>query len=89
MQWELGAKSRCLQQWWCRFSGPRGVLQEGDAPEILDEAKGLLAAELRTFTPESRADLLEMEDEVRRVLKRYFSRGHGRRPLIVPHVFEM
>ena len=49
----------------------------------------LLRDELKTFSPESRADLMEMEDEVRRVLKRYFSRVRGRRPLIVPHVFEM
>ena len=40
-------------------------------------------------TPESRADLLEVEDEVRRTLKKFFSKTRGRRPLIVPHVFEM
>ena len=43
----------------------------------------------REITPESRADLLEVEDEVRRVLKKYFSRSRGKRPLIVPHIFEM
>lgn len=67
----------------------RGVLREGEGDEILLEAKNLLRDELKTFTPESRADLLEMEDEVRRVLKRYFSKVRGRRPLIVPHIFEM
>jgi ribonuclease J len=67
----------------------RGVLREGEGDEILVEAKNLLRDELKTFTPESRADLVEMEDEVRRVLKRYFSRVRGRRPLIVPHIFEM
>jgi ribonuclease J len=67
----------------------RGVLREGEGDEILNEAKNLLRDELKTFTPESRADLVEMEEEVRRVLKRYFSRVRGRRPLIVPHVFEM
>jgi ribonuclease J len=67
----------------------RGVLREGEGDEILVEAKNLLRDELKTFTPESRADLLEMEDEVRRVLKRYFSKVRGRRPLIVPHIFEM
>ncbi|MBU6282252.1 hypothetical protein KGQ64_08435, partial [bacterium] len=44
---------------------------------------------LREITPESRADLLEVEDEVRRTLKKFFSKTRGRRPLIVPHVFEM
>jgi ribonuclease J len=74
-------------------SGPeliaRGVLREGEGPEVLDEAKAALLDELRELTPESRADFLEVEDEVRRVLKRYFSRTRGRRPLIVPHIFEM
>lgn len=67
----------------------RGVLREGEGMEVLEEAKAVLRDELRSFPPESRADLREMEDEVRRVLKRYFSRVHGSRPLIVPHIFEM
>lgn len=74
-------------------SGPelitRGVLGEGESPEVLDDAKAAVLEKLREITPESRADLLEVEDEVRRVLKRYFSRTRGRRPLIVPHIFEM
>ncbi len=74
-------------------SGPelitRGVLGEEVSPEVLDDAKAAVLEKLREITPESRADLLEVEDEVRRVLKRYFSRTLGRRPLIVPHIFEM
>ncbi len=74
-------------------SGPelitRGVLREGEDPGWLEEAKTAVGEKLREITPESRADLLEVEDEVRRVLKRYFSKVRGRRPLIVPHVFEM
>lgn len=74
-------------------SGPelitRGVLGENEGPEVLDDAKSAVLDKLREITPESRADLLEVEDEVRRVLKRYFSRSRGKRPLIVPHIFEM
>jgi ribonuclease J len=74
-------------------SGPelitRGVLREEEGPEYLDDAKAAVLEKLREITPESRADLLEVEDEVRRVLKRYFSRTRGRRPLIVPHIFEL
>lgn len=74
-------------------SGPeiitRGVLREGEGPGYLDDAKAAVVEKLREITPESRADLVEVEDEVRRVLKKYFSRTRGRRPLIVPHVFEM
>jgi len=67
----------------------RGVLGENEGPEVLDDAKSAVLDKLREITPESRADLLEVEDEVRRVLKKYFSRSRGKRPLIVPHIFEM
>ncbi|HZR83771.1 MAG TPA: ribonuclease J [Candidatus Binatia bacterium] len=74
-------------------SGPelitRGVSSEDEDSAYLDEAKAAVVEKLREITPESRADLLEVEDEVRRVLKRYFAKTRGRRPLIVPHVFEM
>ena len=74
-------------------SGPelitRGVLAGDGDQAYLDEAKSAVLAKLREITPESRADLLEVEDAVRRVLKKFFSKTRGRRPLIVPHVFEM
>jgi len=74
-------------------SGPelitRGVVREGESQEFLDDAKLAVLEKLREIAPESRADLLEVEDEVRRVLKKYFSKTRDRYPLIVPHIFEM
>jgi ribonuclease J len=74
-------------------SGPelitRGVVGEGESQDFLEDAKLAVLEKLREITPESRADLLEVEDEVRRVLKRYFAKTRDRRPLIVPHIFEM
>lgn len=67
----------------------RGLLREGEGAEVLDEARDAMMDTLRELTPESRADFLEVEDEVRRALKRYFSRQRGQRPLIVPHIYEM
>jgi len=67
----------------------RGCLREGETPDSLDEARDAVMDQLRELTPESRADFLEVEEEVRRTLKRYFSRIRGQRPLIVPHIFEM
>lgn len=67
----------------------RGLLREGEGAEILEEARDAMMDQLRALTPESRADFLEVEDEVRRALKRYFSRERGQRPLIVPHIYEM
>ncbi len=74
-------------------SGPelimRGVVGEANEAAVREEARQVVLASLRGLTPESRADLVEAEDGMRRALKRYFSRTLGRRPLIVPHVFEM
>lgn len=67
----------------------RGLLREGEGVEALDEARDAMMDQLRELTPESRADFLEVEDEVRRSLKRYFNRIRGQRPLIVPHIYEM
>ena len=67
----------------------RGVLRGEDDYVLLDEAKANLVGGLRAIAPESRADLLEVESEVRRILKKFFSKARRRRPLIVPHVFEM
>jgi ribonuclease J len=74
-------------------SGPelisRGVVREGESQEFLDDAKTAVLDKLREIPPESRADLLEVENEVRRVLKKYFAKTRDRYPLIVPHIFEM
>ncbi len=74
-------------------SGPelimRGVVGEVNEAAVREEARQVILAGLRGLTPESRADVIEAEDGMRRALKRYFSRTLGRRPLIVPHVFEL
>ena len=66
----------------------RGFIEE-DAQEYLERAKGVVLDTLRQITPESRADSMEVKEEVRKALKRFFARTLERRPVIVPFILEM
>jgi len=67
----------------------RGVLQQ----EVGDEVLGRAANELRRHLENTDQELLADDDltkeEVRLWLRRWFKRRHGRRPMILPVVFEV
>ena len=67
----------------------RGVLVEGSNPELLAEARDAILLALAEISPESRADLVEVQETVRRSLRRFFNRRLDRRPMIVPWIVEM
>lgn len=67
----------------------RGVLLEGARPDLLDEAKRAVVAAVVEVSAESRAEPAEVQELVRRTLKRFFSKRLDRRPMIVPVVMEM
>jgi ribonuclease J len=66
----------------------RGVVAEEASAEVLERAKGAVLEALAAINPESRTDPLEVKEEVRRALRRYFKRL-DRRPVILPFVMEM
>jgi ribonuclease J len=66
----------------------RGVVGEEASPEILERARGVVLDALAAIDPESRTDPVEVKEEVRRALRRYFKR-FDRRPVILPFVMEM
>lgn len=74
-------------------SGPelvsRGIALEEDVQGYLEEARGLILETLAQLARESRTDSLEVQEEVRKTLKRYFSKTHERRPVILPFIMEM
>ncbi|HZP42906.1 MAG TPA: ribonuclease J, partial [Candidatus Binatia bacterium] len=74
------------------ISGPdlvsRGVVGEEASPEVLDRARAAVLDALAAINPESRTDPVEVKEEVRRALRRYFKR-FDRRPVILPFVMEM
>ena len=67
----------------------RGVLHQETGDEVLARA----AAELRQHLEEAGQELLADDDaakeEVRIWLRRWFKRRHGRRPMVLPVVFEI
>ena len=66
----------------------RGVVGEEASPEVLEAARAVVLEALAGINPESRTDPLEVKEEVRRALRRYFKR-FDRRPVILPFVMEM
>ncbi|HVN84859.1 MAG TPA: ribonuclease J [Candidatus Binatia bacterium] len=75
------------------ISGPdlvtRGFVPDTDGSEYLEQAKIVVRDTLAQITPESRTDPLEVKEEVRKALKRYFARTLDRRPVILPFIMEM
>jgi ribonuclease J len=75
------------------ISGPdlvsRGFIFEEAGQAYLEQAKGVVLDHLRQIAVESRTDPMEVKEEVRKALKRFFARTLERRPVIVPFVMEM
>jgi ribonuclease J len=67
----------------------RGFIPEDSGHEYLEQAKTVVREALAQITPESRTDSLEVKEEVRKALKRYFARTLERRPVILPFIMEM
>jgi ribonuclease J len=67
----------------------RGFIIEAHGQEYLERARGVVVETLRHVTSESRADSMEVKEEVRKALKRFFAKTLERRPVIVPFVMEM
>ncbi|MFI5394833.1 MAG: ribonuclease J [Candidatus Binatia bacterium] len=67
----------------------RGFIFEKQGQAYLEQAKSIVVETLQQITAESRTDSLEVKEEVRKALKRFFARTLERRPVIVPFVMEM
>ena len=67
----------------------RGFLLEGAHQPLLQEARAAILAALETLSPESRGDPKEVQESVRRTLKRFFDKRLDRRPMILPFIMEM
>jgi ribonuclease J len=74
-------------------SGPdiisRGVLFEKKMGEVLQQAKKVIKEALDGVSIESKTDELEVENVIRRALKRFFRKEMNRRPVIIPVIIEM
>jgi ribonuclease J len=67
----------------------RGFLLEGAQQPLLEEARAAILSALDNISPESRGDPMEVQESVRRTLKRFFDKRLDRRPMILPFIMEM
>lgn len=67
----------------------RGVFLEDAHQDCLEQARAAILEALAGINQESRTDPVEVKEEVRKALRRFFKRTLGRRPVIIPFVVGM
>ena len=67
----------------------RGVVFEEESAELLENARNIVIGVLGNINVEAKTDLLEVKEELRRALRRYFNKTLERRPVILPLIVEI
>lgn len=66
----------------------RGFMRAEEREEVLDRAKKVVLETLKNISRETRADPGELQEEVRKALRRYFKKTLERHPVVVPLIME-
>ena len=66
----------------------RGFVRAEDSEEVMERAKKVVLETLRGMNRESRTDPGELQEEVRKALRRYFNKTLERRPVVLPFIME-
>ncbi|HBG47211.1 MAG TPA: ribonuclease J [Deltaproteobacteria bacterium] len=67
----------------------RGLVLEEGRPDLMENARGVVVETLNNINVEARQEQLEVKEEVRRALRRYFNKTLERRPVILPVIIEI
>jgi ribonuclease J len=67
----------------------RGFIRSEEGEEVLEQAKRVVLQTVRDANRETRTDPVEMQEEVRKALRRYFYDTLERRPVVLPLILEM
>jgi len=67
----------------------RGLVHVDESQDVLDEVRELLAQIFKTSPADELRDSDLLQEKMRAALKRYFRKNMGRRPLILPVIWEM
>ena len=67
----------------------RGLVFEEERADLIEEARLKVIEKLESINPEARGDRAEVEEEVRRTLRRLFNKALDRRPVILPLIMEI
>ncbi len=67
----------------------RGLIFEEEAADLMTGAKNVVLETLGNIGTEAKTEQLEVKEEVRRALKRFFNKTLDRRPVILPVIIEI
>lgn len=66
----------------------RGFMREEEGEEILEQARKVVLETLSEINRETRTDPAELQEEVRKALRRYFRKRLERHPVVLPYIIE-
>jgi ribonuclease J len=67
----------------------RGLVFEDESAELLQGAKRVVMDTLANINAEARTEQLEVKEEIRRALRRFFNKALERKPVILPIIIEI
>lgn len=66
----------------------RGFMRDEEGDEILEQARRVVLETLSEINRETRTDPAELQEEVRKALRRYFRKRLERHPVVLPYIIE-
>jgi ribonuclease J len=66
----------------------RGFMRDEEGEEILEQARKVVLTTLSEINRETRTDSAELQEEVRKALRRYFRKRLERHPVVLPYIIE-
>lgn len=67
----------------------RGLIFEQESAELLEGAKNVVLGALNNINIEAKTDWLEVKEEIRKALRRFFNKALERKPIILPLIIEI
>lgn len=67
----------------------RGLIFEEEGGSLMIEAKAVVNETLNAINAEAKSEILEVNEEVRRALRRFFNKTLDRKPVILPLIIEL
>ena len=66
----------------------RGFMRDEEGEEVLGQARKVVLDVLTSLNRETRTDPAELQEEVRKALRRYFRKRFERHPVVLPYIIE-
>ena len=66
----------------------RGFMRDEEGEEVLGQARKVVLDILASLNRETRTDPAELQEEVRKALRRYFRKRFERHPVVLPYIIE-